>query len=416
MSVGAPLLDRDRIRELFDLRKHAGTYSGGDYTDDPYPRWDEIRQTGPIHPGTVHELTGYTGKAFFQGLPFPESPHYSAFSWAACDAALRDDERFASAPLDDGSGSGIGYQSSLLMMGGLRHRRYRTLVQPSFVPAQAQWWIRNWIDGTVHTLIDSFAPDGRAELNIDFCAAIPLLTIAGSFGVPIDQALDLRAVLTDPAAVVKIVKPIVAARREDPKDDLISVLCQAEITDEEGTHRLSDAEIYSFTILLLLAGSGTTWKQMGITLAAMLTRPDVLHAVRDDRELVAPAIEESLRWMPTDPMFSRWVTEDLEFHGTHLPRGSVLHLCLAAANRDPERWERPQDFDIQRPKRPSLGFGGGPHICIGMHVARAEMAVGIGALLDRLPNLRLDPDADGPRSIGMYERGVMEIPVPFDAP
>jgi len=148
---------------------------------------------------------------------------------------------------------------------------------------------------------------------------------------------------------------------------------------------------------------------------ALLARPDVLTAVKDDRQLLRPAIEESLRWSPTDPMFSRWVTRDLDFHGVRLPKGSVVHLCLGAANRDSARWERADDYDIFRSMKPSLAFGGGPHICLGMHLARAEMSVGIGRLLDRLPNLRLDPGADAPRIIGFYERGAMEIPVIWDA-
>jgi len=207
----------------------------------------------------------------------------------------------------------------------------------------------------------------------------------------------------------------VEARRESPTDDLISVLVEAEITDEDGTtHRLTDPEIYSFALLLLAAGSGTTWKQMGITLTALLQRPEILRAVTEDRSRLRPAIEESLRWVPTDPMFSRHVTRDIDFFGEHLPEGSVLHICLGAANRDPARWERPDEYDIYRPMKPSLAFGGGAHVCLGMHLARAEMLVGIGALLDRLPNLRLDPDAEPPRFIGMYERGATAIPVLFD--
>ena len=125
------------------------------------------------------------------------------------------------------------------------------------------------------------------------------------------------------------------------------MLVQAEFTDEDGVDPpLSDAEIYSFALLLLAAGSGTTWKQMGITLAALLQRPEVLDAVRDDRELLRPAIEESLRWMPTDPMFSRFVTRDIDFHGVQIPAGAVVHLCIGAANRDPARWERPDEYDI----------------------------------------------------------------------
>lgn len=170
----------------------------------------------------------------------------------------------------------------------------------------------------------------------------------------------------------------------------------------------------SIVVLLLLAGSGTTWRQMGIALTALLRRPDLLDAVRRDRNLLHAAIDESLRWAPTNPMMSRFVTTDVDFHGTHLPRGAVVHLAFGAANRDPGRWERPDEFDLTRPPKPSLAFGGGPHVCLGMHLARAEMHTGIGALLDRLPNLRLDPDAEPPRIIGMYHRGATAIPVLFD--
>ena len=409
-------LDRERIRELFDLRNNLSVSGGGDYVDDPYPVWHTLRESATVHEGTVHELTGYEGEAMFHGLPFPDRPHFSTFSYEACDAVYRNDTVFASSPdAADGSVDDVGYEQSMLMMGGTKHRRYRSLVQPSFVPAKAQWWITTWIQQTVDALVDAILDEGRAELNVDFCAAIPVLTITGSFGIPVDEALDVRASLLDPMALVGRLAPIVAARREVPQDDLISILVEAELTEEDGSrHRLSDPEIYSFAVLLLLAGSGTTWKQMGITLAALLQRPALLELVREDRELLRGAIEESLRWMPTDPMFSRWVAEDIDFFGTHLPKGSVLHLCIGAANRDPHRWERPDEYDPMRTSKPSLGFGGGAHVCLGMHVARAEMSVGIGALLDRLPNLRLDQDAPPPHPVGLYERGVMEIPVVFD--
>lgn len=408
-------LDRDELRRLFDLRSSYNRFTGGDFTDDPYPIWRSLRESAPVHEGTVHELTGYTADAFFHGLPFPDRPHFSAFSFDACDAAYRNDEVFASSP--DAAGpdpDDISVTSGLLSMGGTRHRRYRALVQPSFVPAKAKWWISNWIERTVHLLIDGFVDDRQAELNVDFAAAIPVLTITGSFGVPVDQALIIRQSLTNPEAIVEILRPIVEARRATPQDDLISVLVNAEYTDDDGaTHVLSDAEIYSFALLLLAAGSGTTWKQMGITITALLQRPELLEAIRHDRELLRSAIEESLRWMPTDPMFSRWVTRDIEFHGVQLPAGAVLHLCIGAANRDPARWEDPEEFDIHRVLKPTLAFGNGPHVCLGMHVARAEMTVGINALLDRLPDLRLDPEAEPPSFIGMYERGATAIPVVF---
>jgi cytochrome P450 len=412
-ASGVPLLDRDRIRELFDLRNSFLAITGGENTTDPYPTWHELRERGPVLEGTLHELSGF-GKddAFWHGLPYPDAPHFTAFSWDAVDAAHRNDEVFSSTPFDQQ----VGALNSMLTMSGTEHRRHRALVQPSFMPAKARWWIEQWIEATVHALIDSFVHEGRAELNVDFCAAIPILTITGSFGIPVEQALDIRASMHDPSKLADAIAELVELRRDDPRDDLITVLLQAELADEHGvSQRLSDEEIQGFASLLLTAGSGTTWKQMGITLAALLQRPEVLAAVRDDRSLLRAAIEESVRWQPTDPMFSRWVRDDTELAGVAIPGGSVVHLCLGAANRDPSRWDDPDTYDIHRPIKPSVGFGGGPHICLGMHVARAEMTVGIGALLDRLPNLHLDPAADPPQTLGFYERGVTAIPVRFDA-
>lgn len=411
-------LDIARVRELFDLRGGSFAFTGGSFLGDPYPTWNKLRDAAPVHEGMLHELTGFEGMAFWHGVPEEGRRHFTAFSYAAVDEAQKNTEVFVSSPQAvDGLEidiSQISVFNSMLAMDGPRHRRYRWLVQPSFVPPKAQWWITNWIDETVNSLIDAFAAEGKAELNIDFCAAIPVLTITSSFGIPVDQALDVRSEFGNAARMIEIMEPIVQARRAEPQDDLISVLVTAEMTDDDGVvHRLSDPEIYSFCILLLGAGSGTTWKQMGITLTALLRQPELLERVRADRSLLKAAIDESLRWEPTDPMFSRWVASDTTLGGVDIPKGSVLHLALGAANRDPQRWDDPDEYDLDRPFRVSQGFGSGPHICLGMHVARAEMHAGISALLDRLPNLRLDPDAPAPEIIGLYERGATEINVVF---
>ena len=415
MTGTSQLLDPARVRRLFDLAGNVQGWNGGHYDQDPYPVWHGLRDQAPVHEGTVHALSGVEEDLIFHGLPSSDRPHFSAFSWAACDAVYRNPDIFASsAEAVDLEAGEPGPTNSMLSMGGAQHRRYRALVQPSFSPPNVRWWVENWVESTAHALIDWFETHGRAELNVEFCAAIPVLTITGSFGIPVERALDVRESLGQSERIIEMLAPIVADRRERPADDLISVLVQAEVNDDDGaTHRLTDAEIYSFSLLLLAAGSGTTWKQMGITLAALLRRPALLDAVRADRTLLRPVIEESTRWSPTDPMFSRWVTEDIEFFDSGLPKGSVLHICLGAANRDPARWEDPDEFDPFRPPKPTLAFGGGPHVCLGQHVARAEMTVAINALLDRLPHLRLDPDAEAPRLIGFYERGATAIPVRF---
>jgi cytochrome P450 len=406
-------LDRERIRELFDLRRRGGG-SFGAYTDDPYPALQKLREQAPVHEGIVHELLGFDGPASFQGLPYPELPHYSVFSYAECDAAFRNEAVFRSSA-DGTLADEVGTASSMLVMNGKTHRRYRSLVQASFVPGRAAWWTDRWIRQTVEGLLRNIEGDGRAELNVDFNAMIPVLTITSSFGLSVEDAVDVRATLEGVGSgksLLDYLTPIVADRREHPTDDVISVLCQAELKGEDGsTHRLSDQEILSFSYLLLMAGSGTTWKQMGITLVAMLTTPGVMEACREDRAYLRAAIEESVRWCPTDPMFARFAGEDTTLGGVDIPAGAVVHLSLGAANRDPARWDDPDRYDIFRPAQTGLGFGGGPHICLGMHVARAEMFTAIDALLDRLPNLRLDPDAPAPSIIGMYERGPTEIPV-----
>jgi cytochrome P450 len=423
-----PGLDRERIRKLFDLRQRGDARVGDQvysYTDDPHPVFHELRSAGPVHEGTVHELLGFPYPATFQALPEPDRRHFSVFDFATCDQVFRDEVNFPSSPepiqargsggtLGNGMVGGSGtLAASMLGMNGPQHRRYRALVQPSFVPKKAEWWIAQWIQTTVDALIDGFIDDGKAELNVDFDAAIPVLTITGSFGIAVDDALSIRESLgtrynDGVSALADFLMPIIEDRRANPQDDLISVLCQAEV-DDDGVHRLDDDEIFAFSHLLLAAGSGTTWKQMGITLTALLTNPEILKAVRDDRSLLRPAIEESLRWNPTDPMFSRYTGADVELCGVEIPKGSVVHLTLGAANRDPAKWDDPDRYDPWRALRPTLGFGGGPHLCLGQHVARAELHVAIDALLTRLPNLRLDPDAPPPTIIGMYERGPTEI-------
>jgi cytochrome P450 len=411
------LLEPARLRELFDLRGSVYASRGGAFEDDIYPAFHRLRETGPVHPGIVGPLVGFHGDAFFQGLPFPDRPHFSVFDYATCDAVLRDSATFSSTEHPQGSEAALN-EKMILNMDGTRHRRYRTLVQPSFVPKKARWWIEQWIDSTVHALIDSFESNGRADLNVEFCAAIPLLTITGSFGVSLPLALDIRAAVTADGlgltTFIDIVQPIIEARRLEAQDDLISVLVHSEVQDEAGdVHVLSDDEILGFAFLLLAAGSGTTWKQMGIALTALLSHPDWLLAAKEDPAVLRASIEESLRWTPTDPMFARFATRDTTLGGFDVPAGSPIHLCFGAANRDPLRWDRPDEFDPGRPMQAHLGFGGGPHICLGMHVARAEMQTAIGAILARLPNLRPDPDAETPRIIGMYERGPTSVPVVF---
>jgi cytochrome P450 len=406
-------LDPARIRELFDLRRDMR----GSYQDDPYPAWHRLRESGPLHEGTPGRLIGFEGPELFFGLPEPERRHFTAFDFATCDAIVRDSERFQMSPHDPGERAALYQFLGMLTMDGARHRRYRELVQPSFNPERMPWWTEKWVRPTVEALIDSFEANGRADLNVAFCAAIPLLTICGSFGISVEDALDIRAAVSGGGMAQgvgrfsEILRPIVEQRRAAPQDDLISVLVQAELTDEDGErHVLSDTDILSFSWLLLSAGSGTTWKQMGITLVAMLERPEWIEVVRKDAAVLEAIVEESTRWEATDPVFARFAHEDVTLHGVAIPKGAVVHVCYGAASRDPKRWVRPDEFDPGRAQRTSLAFGRGAHVCLGKNLARAEIATAIAALVERLPGLRLDPAAEPPRIIGLYERAPTAVP------
>ncbi len=190
----------------------------------------------------------------------------------------------------------------------------------------------------------------------------------------------------------EMLTPILAERRSDPRDDMISLLATAE---QDG-QRLTDEEIFSFCRLLLPAGAETTYRSSSNLLYGLLTHPDQLDAVRADRSLLVAATEEGIRWEPPLLVITRGVTRDTDLAGTALPRGATVVCNLGSANRDEGRWLDSGSFDIFRERRPHIGFAHGAHMCLGMHLARMETQVALNALFDRLPELRLDPDAPAP--------------------
>jgi cytochrome P450 len=204
---------------------------------------------------------------------------------------------------------------------------------------------------------------------------------------------------------------ILAERRKQPADDLISDLASVEV---DGS-RLTDDEIFAFLLLLLPAGVETTYRYSGNLLVALLTAPDALEEVRADLSLLPQAIEEALRWEPPITTLVRRAARDTELAGVEIPAGTSVGISIAAANRDPQRYADPDRFDLRRSDSSHLTFGHGPHICLGMHLARMESAVALGTLLERLPDLRLAPDAPPPTVTGVAFRSPGGLPVAFTA-
>jgi cytochrome P450 len=419
--------EAERFRELYDVERHVRATDGGILVEDPYPAFAELRAAAPVHKGSVRELLGYPPGGLSQRRAH-NGPVYSAFSFEANDTVLRENDTFSSTFYSGLVTAMFG--RSILEMVGDEHRRYRALVQPAFSPKRSQWWINNWIGTLVDEAVSDFEGNGRAELNAQLCSRIPLQTITSSFGLNRQEALDFRegaegggmqagspddldALQARQARTTAMLRRVIEDRRAHPQDDLITMLVESEIAEDGQRHLLTDDEIYGFARLILTAGSGTTWRQLGILLVALLREPALLDAVRSDRELLRRAIDEAVRWEPTDPIFRRLVTKDVSLCGVDIPAGAVVEMNLGAANHDPGRWDDPERFDPHRAVKPNVGFAGGPHVCLGMHVARAEMWVAINAVLDRLPNLRFDPDAPDVRIIGLEHRGPNGIPVQF---
>ena len=207
---------------------------------------------------------------------------------------------------------------------------------------------------------------------------------------------------------------LVNAARE-PKADLISVLVNAEVTMPDGSSaRLSDQEIVDFVRLLVPAGAQTTYRTLTNLLFALLTHPDQYALLVRDRSLIPRAIEEGLRWEAPLLSFGRIATHDTEIAGHAVPKGTTVNLCVHSANRDPSRWDEPDRFDILRAFKGHASFGQGNHICLGIHFARMELRVALELIIERLPNLRLDPDAEDIHIAGLSTRTALHLPCIWD--
>jgi len=371
---------------------------------DPYPVWAEARRSTPV-----------TNRPAFG------RPSYGVHRWADVEAALRDEETFSSRINLEMMGPFMG--EVILAKNGAEHSKHRNLVSSAFRPSAVARWERELIGPTIAALLDELAPRGRADLVAEVTRRYPMRVIAGILGVPLsdlDQFMRwAEAVNLGPTAPEKglaasramreYLRPIVEDRRTRPRDDLISDLLQAEIDGE----RLDDANLYGFLMLLLPAGAETTFRVMGNCLFALLTHPHDLERVRADRALLPEAIEETLRWETSVTMITRVATRDTEIAGVPIESGAVVNLLNGSANRDETRFDHSADWDLDRPDKRHLAFGWGRHLCLGMHLARLELRAGIGAILDRLPDLRLDPAAPRPSIRGLAFRGPAALPVVY---
>jgi len=374
-----------------------------DFARDPVPDLHAIlaahREAGPVRPVTFH------GR-----------PAWLTTTHAVTREALADESRFPSASIQAPL---VG--PTMQSMVGRAHRRNRALIAAAFTPRSVDSQRIGLLEPLAHELIDGLVGERRFDLVERFAHRFPALVITRLLGIPVhDEALFLRWGLDlflfpwNPQkaragwdAFRAYLAPVVRDRRERPGPDLLSALTQVELEGE----KLSEDEIFSFLGILYPAGADTAYKAISSMMAAVLLDP-ALHARAIAEPAIRPAIaDEALRFEAPVALLPRRAAIDCELAGTPIRAGDAMLVGITAANRDPAVFASPDTFDPDRRfLERSLVFGHGPHFCLGAQLARTELSVALGALVERFPELGLESPAEV-RSIGAILRGPLRLDV-----
>ncbi len=371
---------------------------------DPYRVYKRLRDEQPAIP--VHTMMGV---------------NYMITRYDDVLAILKDGKTYSSQA--NARGIGVVMGRTILEMEGKEHVRHRNIISPFFGPRAMKAEMPEIVSRIVHGLIDEFAHAGSADLVDQFTFTFPMQVMASIIGIPVSDyhafhrmALDLISVGDDPPRgfqaaqdLVSYLTPLMQERKAEPTNDLLSKLVHAEV---EGS-RLTDEEVLSFLRLLLPAGAETTYRLTGSCIYALLRHAEVYEEVRADRGAIEPIIQETLRWESPVQFVSREPTEDVEIAGCPVPAGAMLSVVVGSANRDERHYPEADRFDLRRKNDDHLAFGFGEHFCAGSHLALLEARVALNALLDRLPNLRLDPEEEC-HVVGLAFRSPDKLPVVFD--
>lgn len=409
-----PIATDELSQGVKDAQARFDAGMGADGDASPYPMLAELRATAAVHPGWP-EMGIFDNPAEGQQI-------FSAYTFDAVKAVFTDNETFSTRcyeaivrPLQG---------PTILEMQEPEHAVYRKLHEFAFARSSMRRWEAELVRPLVERTVGRIRDRKRADLVEEVFMPIPVRVIAALIGLPEGDipefhrlAIDLLGFHSDMDSALRASAKlreyfvgILADRRREPRDDMVTVLAGADI---DGV-TMSDEQIYGFMRNLLPAGAETTSRSTASLALGLLTHPQQLAAVTADRGLLPQAIEEGIRWETPLLNFMREATRDVEFFGLHIPEGSTVSVNLGSANHDEARWDRAQEFDIFRDRKPHIGFGHGAHVCLGMHLARLESMMIFNTLLDRLPGLRLDPDAAAPFVSGTYFRSPQHLQVVWD--
>jgi cytochrome P450 len=368
--------------------------------DFPFNPWDERFLADPYP--YYRALLAQPPRLLDFGVPLALVARYDD-----CLAILRDHGRFSSSRQGIPQFVRHAFRSNsptLIFSDPPEHTRLRHLVSRDFTPRRIHD-MEPRIREIACELIERAA--GRREIDVmaDFADIFPVMVIAEILGVPLekhdtfkhwsDRAIELGKVMPgnpipdDIRQAIDELRAYVESEIERRKSGRGADLISALIAAHEDAGRLTADELVAFVILLLIAGNETTTNLIGNGMLALGRDPEQLARLRCEPRLMPGAIEEMLRYDGPAQITTRFARDEARVGGVTIPRGTLVFVILAAANRDPAHFPNPDRFDITRTPQDHLGFGNGIHFCLGAPLARLEGAIAIGSLLERFPRLRL---------------------------
>lgn len=385
---------------------------------NPFPQLAAIRAEGPLVP-----------------VKFPIVGRlHLATNWASVTDFLKGGDLFAADGRNAGKSSALGFwwaprmmrvlAQTMLTLDDPDHRRLRKLVDAPFRRDRIEA-MRPTIARIADELLDAMEARGDLDLVTGFSRELPLRVISEMLGMPahlrekvtqwMGQFADVKSVLAVPAIfsvlgkMSKLMREEFGARRTDPREGLVTELVQAEADGD----RLSEDELLAMVFLLFLAGHETTTHLISTSVLDLIEHPGQMALLRADPRLMANAVEELHRHnSPVQATKPRMARHDMDFHGVKLKQGDRVMGLLASANADPGHFTDPEKLDLMRPGVRHAGYGGGMHLCLGMHLARVETEVALERILARWSEIRLATPAEELRWLprpGM--RGPVALPL-----
>lgn len=385
-----------------------------------WPELQRLREEAPVH---QLDLRVHFGTA--PDLGMIDRRKFSVFGHKEVSEVLSDTDRFSNTIYEPSLG--VSFGRTITVMDPPEHRGYRMLFQRAFTPGMIAGWGDTIIPQSIGRVLETIEHKGEADIEKEFALLFPFTFISELLKLPIEDratfqklAFSQTTVRFDPdhgreggAKLRDYLIGLVEDRRQNPQgdDDFVTTLTAATVAGEA----LPEEVLISFLRQLMNAGGDTSYHGFSTVIAALLRHPDQFEALKADRSLVRGAIEEGLRWEPPIMILDRTPRTEIEYHGFQMKPGDHIGVILSAANRDPAVFHNPDSFDIRRERRRHVSFGYGPHICIGQHLARLELHTALGLVMDRLPNLRLDPRYPEPEVYGVTTRKPKEVRILWDA-